>query len=83
MTANTPRIKFNDDRGPEVVRDVALVAALATVAVILRLVSRHIKKVRLRASDYTIVLALLSAWGNSIIVFKGMLTIMLQYSSHH
>ena len=49
-------------RAPEIISSVLSVAILATIAVVLRLISRKLKKMHLSASDYTSVLGLVGAW---------------------
>ena len=46
------------DRKPLVIALAVIMPILATTAVVLRLVSRRIKKVRLEADDYTVLIAL-------------------------
>ena len=54
--------EMQDNRGPEIIRAVAIPAALAAVAVFCRLVARRLKNLDFRASDYTIVIGLIGAW---------------------
>ena len=67
-------VDLQDNRGPEIVRAVAIPAALAAIAVVCRLVSRRLKHLDLKASDYTIILGLLGAWavGGGLIAGKKM-----------
>lgn len=51
-------LHIKDNRGPEVVAATAITFALATIAVILRLIARRISKAILLADDWTI----LAAW---------------------
>jgi hypothetical protein len=54
---------IRDDRGPSFVASVATVCVFATIAVVLRMGARLRTKVGWGADDYTIVVALLIAWG--------------------
>ncbi|KAI9753411.1 MAG: hypothetical protein M4579_005183 [Chaenotheca gracillima] len=54
---------IQDDRGPGFVVSVSIVVSLATVAVIGRLAARLVTKVGFGLDDYSIVVALLIAWG--------------------
>lgn len=49
---------IKDDRNPGFIASVSVVAALASIAVILRLLARRWTKVGWAADDYTIVVAL-------------------------
>ena len=65
-------VNLQDNRGSEIIRAVAIPAALATIAVFCRLVARRLKHLDLRASDYTIILGLVGAWaiGGGLIAGK-------------
>lgn len=51
-------IHFRDDKGPAIVGGSILLIVFATIAVVLRLVARRIKRTAWGADDYTIVLSL-------------------------
>ena len=57
-TAAVPRL--NDSRQPEAVGSIIVMLVLATLAVVLRLLSRKISAARFGIDDYLIVLALVS-----------------------
>ena len=65
-------VNLQDNRGPEIVKAVAIPAALAATAVACRLISRRLKHLELKASDYTIIIGLLGAWaaGGGLIAGK-------------
>ena len=54
---------IHDDRSQGFITSVAIVTALATVAVTLRLLARRWTKVGWAADDYTIMIAVIMAWG--------------------
>ena len=64
------------NRGPEVRRIAAIFAVLGTSTAIARLISRKLQKSNLHASDYTIMLGLLVAWGQAALVFIGILILL-------
>ena len=66
------------DHGPEIDRVTAIVAALGTSAVILRLISRKLKKSSPELSDYILMFGLIIAWGGAAIVFIGILEVPLE-----
>ena len=68
-----PGVDLMDNRGPEINRITAIVSILGTLSVAGRLFSRKIMRVRLDASDYTILLALLLTWGLISVVLWGKL----------
>lgn len=51
-------VHFHDNKGPAIVGGSILLIVFATIAVVLRLVSRRIKRTAWGADDYTIVLSL-------------------------
>lgn len=51
-------IHFRDDKSPAIVGGSILLIVVATIAVVLRLVARRIKRTAWGADDYTIVLSL-------------------------
>ena len=61
------------DHGPEINRVAAIFTALGTLAVVARLFSRKLQRSNLHASDYSIMLGLLVAWGQAALVFIGYL----------
>ena len=54
---------IHDDRSQGFITSVAIVTTLATVAVILRVLARRWTKVGWAADDYTIMMAVIMAWG--------------------
>ena len=54
---------IHDNRSQGFITSVAIVTTLATVAVILRLLARRWTKVGWAADDYTIMVAVIMAWG--------------------
>ena len=64
------------NRGPEVKRIAAIFTVLGTSAAIARLISRKLQKSNLHASDYTIMLGLLVAWGQAALVFIGIFILL-------
>ena len=54
-------VNLKDNRGPEITRAVSVVAVLATLALIAHLAARRLKKTRLGASDYAVVVGWLMA----------------------
>ena len=55
-------IDLNANRGPQIIRVAVALLIVSTLAVICRLIARRLKKVKLIASDYTLLLALLGVW---------------------
>ena len=53
----------HDDRATKLISVNMVLAALAAIAVILRLCSRRVVRARIMADDYLIILALVSALG--------------------
>ena len=51
-------VHFRDDKGPAIVGGSVVLIVVATVAVVLRLVSRRMKRTAWGSDDYTIVLSL-------------------------
>ena len=49
---------LNDNRGPEIVVSISILLALATIAVILRVMSRRMSKLKFGIDDWLIALAL-------------------------
>ena len=68
-TALPPGVNLEDNRGPEIIRAVSVVAVLATLALVARLAARRLKKTRLGASDYAVILGWLMAWGFNIVMY--------------
>ena len=66
-----PGVDLTADRGPEIIRNTAAVASLATVVVIARLVSRRIQKSKWNLSDYTIVVGLIGCWALTAVVIDS------------
>lgn len=66
-----PRVDLDTDRGPELVRNVAAVAALATLAFVARLISKKLLKAKWSASEYTIAFGLVGSWAQSSIVIHS------------
>ena len=64
------------NHGPEINRIAAIFTVLGTTAVAARLISRKLQKSNLRASDYTIMLGLLVAWGQAATIFIGILILL-------
>ena len=64
------------NHGPEIKRIAAIFTVLGTSAVVARLISRKLQKSNLHASDYTIMLALLVAWGQAATVFIGIFILL-------
>ncbi|KAI4127061.1 MAG: hypothetical protein LQ347_004750 [Umbilicaria vellea] len=56
-------IHFRDNKGPAIVGGSILLIVFATIAVVLRLVARRIKRTAWGADDYTIVVSLTFAYG--------------------
>lgn len=72
MDANLPPgVDLGANRGPAIIRSTAAVAALATVIVIARLISKKIQKAKWNLSDYTVVLGLIGCWGLTGIVIRS------------
>ena len=69
MTSLPPQTNAN--RGPVVIGVVSTVASLATVAVVLRLISRKLKKLTFRADDYLILLSLVSLDADNVLVSES------------
>ena len=65
-TALPTGVDLEDNRGPEIIRAVFVVAILAKLALVARLAARRLKKTRLGASDYTVVVGWLMAWSFNI-----------------
>ena len=57
---------LNDDRGTEIVAFVAVMTAISTIAVILRLIGRRISAARYGADDFLIIAALVLTYGLNI-----------------
>ena len=57
---------LEDNRGPEIIRAISVVAVLATLALVARLAARRLKKTSLGASDYAVVVGWLTAWSSNI-----------------
>lgn len=68
-TALPPGVNLEDNRGPEIIRAVSVVAVLATLALVARLAARRLKKTSLGASDYAVVVGWLMAWGLNISIY--------------
>ena len=68
-TAFLHGVHFEDNRGPEIVRAVSVVAVLATLALVARLAARRFKKTRLGASDYAVIVGWLMACSFNIIMY--------------
>lgn len=51
-------VHFRDDKGPAIVGGSVVLIVVATVAVVLRLVSRRTKRTAWGSDDYTVVLSL-------------------------
>ena len=71
MASTLPPRTDLGNHGPEINRITAVFAAFGTSAVVARLISRKIQKSNLRASDYTVMLGLLFAWGDAALIFIG------------
>ncbi|KAA6412448.1 MAG: hypothetical protein FRX48_03439 [Lasallia pustulata] len=56
-------VHFRDDKGPAIVGGSVVLIVVATVAVVLRLVSRRTKRTAWGSDDYTVVLSLAFAYG--------------------
>ena len=67
------------NHGPEIKRVTVIFYILATSAVVTRLISRKLQKMHLRATDYTIVLGLLLAWGSAALTFIGSLIVLFAH----
>lgn len=67
-----------ENHGPEIIRVTVIFYILATFAVVTRLISRKLQKVHLRATDYTIMLGLLLAWGSAALTFIGILIVLFE-----
>ena len=76
MTSRLPPGTSLIDHGPEINRVAAIFTALGTLAVVARLISRKLQRSKLHASDYTIILGLLFAWGQAALVFFGDLILL-------
>ena len=76
MASTIPPGKDLGNHGPEINRVAAVFGALGTLAVVARLISRKLQKSYLRASDYTIMLGMLFAWGPTITIFIGILILL-------
>ena len=76
MASTLPPRTDLGNHGPEINRIAAIFAVLATSAVLARLISRKLQKSNLRASDYTIILGLLIAWGQAALIFTGILILL-------
>lgn len=63
---------YQDDRAQEAVVVTMVLAGLATLAVILRLVSRKLVGIRWKADDYLIIVAYLFTLSNCVQIFPGM-----------
>ncbi len=66
------------DHGPEINRVTAIFAVLGTSAVVARLISRKLQKIHLHATDYTVILGLLVAWGLAAVNFIGILVVFFE-----
>ena len=73
MASTLPPRTDLGNHGPEINRIAAIFAVLATSAVVARLISRKLQKSNLHASDYTVILGLVTAWGQAALIFIGIL----------
>ena len=72
MTTILPPSKnLGNNRVPEINQSISVVVVLSTLSLVGRLVSRRLQKTPLAASDYTIILGWLTAWGTTTIVYTG------------
>ena len=76
MASAPPPATDLEDHGPEINRIAAIFAVLGTSAVVARPIARKLTKSRLQASDYTIMLGLLFAWGQAAAIFIGILILI-------
>ena len=69
MASSLPSGTAFKNHGAEINGIAAAFAVLGTSAVVARLTSRKLTKSNLHASDYTVILGLLVAWGFAVLVF--------------
>ena len=68
---------YDDNKSPTVIAGSIILIATATLAVILRLVSRRFRRLQLGADDYMIILALVFAYGMFISILFCKLSSLL------
>ncbi|KAI4228432.1 MAG: hypothetical protein L6R36_001623 [Xanthoria steineri] len=66
MDASLPNVS-NEDRSSHIIGSAVVLIILPTVAVILRLLSRHMSKAGLWIDDYTVILSLIISWTPNIV----------------
>lgn len=77
MVSNPPPGTDLENHGSKVNRIAAIFTIVGTSAEVARLISRKLQKSNLHASDYTIMLGLLVAWGQAALIFTGIVILLL------